>query len=52
MELILILVIGCLLIRLYQISQKNKIYYNNYQQCLKALSDFDPKLKEYLERGK
>lgn len=29
--------------------QKYQIYYNNYKQCLKALQEYDPKLKAYLE---
>lgn len=36
---------------LYKSNQKKKIYYNNYQQCLRTLSESDSKLKEYLERG-
>lgn len=35
---------------LYKSNQKKKIYYNNYQQCLRALSESDPKLKKYLEK--
>lgn len=38
-----------LIYALYRANQKKKIYYNNYQQCLRALSDSDPKLKAYLE---
>ena len=30
--------------------KENKILYNNYQTALKILSEYDPKLKEYLER--
>ena len=41
-----------LIYALYRANQKKKIYYNNYQQCLRALSESDPKLKEYLERNK
>ena len=29
--------------------KENKILYNNYQTALNILSDYDPKLKEYLE---
>ena len=32
------------------IKKENKILYNNYQTALKILSEYDPKLKEYLER--
>ena len=48
---ILIFVIGCLAIRLYQVNKEKNIYYSNYQNCLMALGEFDSKLKEYLERG-
>lgn len=49
----LLLIYNAVLIyALYKSNQKKKIYYNNYQQCLRALSYNDPKLKEYLERGK
>lgn len=41
-----------LVIALYQANKKKKLYYNNYQQCLKALADSDPKLAEYLERNR
>lgn len=34
---------------LYKANQKKKLYYNNYQQCLRALGEHDPKLAEYLE---
>lgn len=37
---------------LYNANKKKNLYYNNYQQCLRALSESDPKLKEYLERNK
>ena len=37
---------------LYKANQKKKLYYNNYHQCLRALGEYDPKLKEYLERNK
>lgn len=34
---------------LYKSNREKKIYYNNYKQCLRALSDSDPKLARYLE---
>lgn len=37
---------------LYKANKKKDLYYNNYQQCLRTLSESDPKLKEYLERNK
>lgn len=37
---------------LYKANKKKDLYYNNYQQCLRSLSESDPKLKEYLERNK
>lgn len=37
-----------LIYALYKTNQKKKIYYNNYKQCLRALTDNDPKLAEYL----
>lgn len=40
-----------LIYSLYRENQKKKIYYNNYQQCLRALSETDPKLKEYIEKN-
>lgn len=41
-----------LIYALYRANQGKKIYYNNYQQCLRALSDSDPKLAEYLRRNR
>ena len=46
---ILIFIIGCLIIRLYQVNQQKKIYYSNYKNCLMALGEYDPKLKAHLE---
>lgn len=48
--LILMIIYSVLIIALYKSNQKKKIYYNNYQQCLRALADNDPKLAEYLRR--
>lgn len=31
--------------------QENRINYSNYQCCLRALSETDPKLKEYIEKN-
>lgn len=41
-----------LIYALYKANQKKKIYYNNYQQCLRALASSNPKLAEYLRRNK
>lgn len=49
---ILLFIIGCLSIKLYRTNQDKNIYYSNYKQCLIALSECDPSLKEYLERNK
>ena len=46
---IIAIIYSLLVIALYKVNQKKKIYYNNYQQCLKALADSDPSLAEYLE---
>lgn len=47
---ILMFIIGCLLIKMSNLNKKIKIYKNNYLTTLKILSEYDPKLKEYLER--
>lgn len=39
-----------LVYKLIKTKKENKILYNNYQTALKILADYDPKLKEYLER--
>lgn len=31
--------------------KENRINYSNYQCCLRALSETDPKLKEYIEKN-
>lgn len=46
----LILIITVLGTMLYQEKKRSKIYYNNYQQCLRALADTDPSLAEFLRR--
>lgn len=47
---IIAILYSLLVIALYKTNQKKKIYYNNYQQCLRALADNDPSLAEYLRR--
>lgn len=47
---ILAFVIGCLLIKINKLNKKIKVYKNNYLTALKILGEYDPKLKEYLER--
>ena len=49
---ILAFIIGCLLIKINKLSKEIKIYKNNYYTALKILSEYDPKLKEYMEREK
>lgn len=43
-------IIGYLLIKLNELSKKIDVYKNNYYTALKILGEYDPKLKEYLER--
>ena len=50
MVYVLIFIIGCLLIRMSNLNKEIKIYKNNYLTALKILGEYDPKLKEYLER--
>ena len=33
---------------LYKANKKKDLYYNNYQQCLRALKENDPELAKYL----
>ena len=47
--IILLLITTLLLYRLNYYKEKYQIYYNNYKQSLKALQEYDPKLKAYLE---
>lgn len=47
--IILLLTTTILLYRLNYYKEKYQIYYNNYKQSLKALKEYDPKLKAYLE---
>lgn len=53
MEKIFVLAVLTIVLLIYEIiktKKENKILYNNYQTALKILSEYDPKLKEYLER--
>lgn len=53
MEELIILSIFTMSVLVYELiktRKENKILYNNYQTALKILSEYDPKLKEYLER--
>lgn len=52
MYFVLIYIIGCLIIKLSKLSEENKINYSNYRNCLLALAEYDPKLKDYLEKNK
>lgn len=52
MTYIIIFIIGCLLIKINKLNKEIKIYKNNYLTALKILGDYDPKLKEYMEREK
>lgn len=45
-----IFIMSVLVYELIKTKKENKILYNNYQTTLKILSEYDPKLKEYLER--
>ena len=47
--LLMVLMIAILVCELIKTQKENKILYNNYQTALKILSEYDPKLKEYLE---
>lgn len=52
MEELIILSIFTMSFLVYELiktKKENKILYNNYQTALNILSDYDPKLKEYLE---
>lgn len=53
MEELIILSIFTMAVLVYELiktKKENKILYNNYQTALKILSEYDPKLKEYLEK--
>ena len=47
--LLMVLMIAILVCELIKTQKENKILYNNYQTALKILSEYDPKLKEYLD---
>ena len=52
MEELIILSIFTMSVLVYELiktKKENKILYNNYQTALNILSNYDPKLKEYLE---
>ncbi len=49
-DCIYLFIIGSLCIKLYKVNKKKKIYYSNYRYALMALGEFDPKLKEYVEK--
>lgn len=52
MELLIIILIIALVTMIHEykvLYETNKITYNNYKQCLRALSESDPELKAYLE---
>lgn len=49
---ILSFIIGCLMIKLNELSKKIEVYKNNYYTALKILGEYDPKLKEYFKREK
>ena len=50
MFVLAVLTIALLIYEIIKTKKENKILYNNYQTALKILSEYDPKLKEYLER--
>ena len=47
--LLLLLITTLLIYKLNYYKEKYQIYYNNYKQSLKALQEYNPKLKAYLE---
>ncbi len=51
-ELIILSIFNMLALvyELIKTKKENKILYNNYQTALKILSEYDPKIKEYLEK--
>ena len=49
MFVLAVLTIALLTYEIIKIKKENNILYNNYQTALKILSEYDPKLKEYLE---
>ena len=49
---ILMFIIGCLLIKMSNLNKMIKVYKNNYYTAIEILCEYDPKLKEYLEKEK
>ena len=49
MFVLAVLTIALLIYEIIKTKKENKILYNNYQTALKILSEYDPKLKEYVE---
>lgn len=49
---ILILVIAFLVVIIKNLYESYKLYYNNYYQCLKALSGYDKDLAKFLKERK
>ena len=47
---ILIFIIGCLLIKISNLNKMIRIYKNNYYTAIEIIGEYDPKLKEYLEK--
>ena len=47
---ILMFIIGCLLIKMSNLNKEIKIHKNNYYTAIEILGEYNPKLKEYLER--
>mgnify|MGYP006895542416 CR=1 FL=1 len=47
---VLILVIAFLVVIIKNLYESYKIYYNNYYQCLKALSEYDKDLANFLKK--
>lgn len=45
-----VLTIALLIYEIIKTKKENKILYNNYKTALKILSEYDPKLKVYLEK--
>ena len=52
MVYVFIYIIWCLLIKMSNLNKMIKVYKNNYLTALQILGEYDPKLKEYLEREK
>lgn len=46
---ILMFILGCLSIKIRELTIENRINYSNYKNALLALAEYDPKLAKYLE---